>query len=386
MAKEPKIDKWEELRMHTLEEYLEKPYLLLTPGPLTTSNGVRIAMLKDWCTWDKEYNNIVQEIRERLVKLVVPSGNYNKYTSVLMQGSGSFGVESVIGTSIPENGKLLILSNGAYGDRMGEIAQVLKINNIIEKFDDKDIIDINRVREILESNPDITHVSVVHSETTSGILNPIEKIGELVKEFNKIYIVDAMSSFGGIEIDIEEVKADFLISSSNKCIQGVPGFSFIICKRDILETCSGQARSLSLDLYSQWKVMEENNGKWRFTSPTHTVRAFYQALLELEKEGGIVEREKRYRKNNVILRNGMKNLGFKSLIPEEYQSPIITTFFAPKSPDYNFEDFYYKLKKEGFVIYPGKVTDIDSFRIGNIGEVYPDDIYALLKAIEKAIN
>lgn len=386
MAKEPKIDKWEELRMHTLEEYLEKPYLLLTPGPLTTSNGVRIAMLKDWCTWDKEYNNIVQEIRERLVKLVVPSGNYNKYTSVLMQGSGSFGVESVIGTSIPENGKLLILSNGAYGDRMGEIAQVLKINNIIEKFGDKDIIDINRVREILESNPDITHVSVVHSETTSGILNPIEKIGELVKEFNKIYIVDAMSSFGGIEIDIEEVKADFLISSSNKCIQGVPGFSFIICKRDILETCSGQVRSLSLDLYSQWKVMEENNGKWRFTSPTHTVRAFYQALLELEKEGGIVEREKRYRKNNVILRNGMKNLGFKSLIPEEYQSPIITTFFAPKSPDYNFENFYYKLKKEGFVIYPGKVTDIDSFRIGNIGEVYPDDIYALLKAIEKAIN
>lgn len=386
MAKEPKIDKWEELRMHTLEEYLEKPYLLLTPGPLTTSNGVRIAMLKDWCTWDKEYNNIVQEIRERLVKLVVPSGNYNKYTSVLMQGSGSFGVESVIGTSIPENGKLLILSNGAYGDRMGEIAQVLKINNIIEKFGDKDIIDINRVREILESNPDITHVSVVHSETTSGILNPIEKIGELVKEFNKIYIVDAMSSFGGIEIDIEEIKADFLISSSNKCIQGVPGFSFIICKRDILETCSGQARSLSLNLYSQWKVMEENNGKWRFTSPTHTVRAFYQALLELEKEGGIVEREKRYRKNNVILRNGMKNLGFKSLIPEEYQSPIITTFFAPNSPDYSFENFYYKLKKEGFVIYPGKVTDIDSFRIGNIGEVYPDDIYALLKAIEKAIN
>lgn len=386
MAKKPKIDKWEELKMHTLEEYLEKPYLLLTPGPLTTSNGVRIAMLKDWCTWDKEYNNIVQEIRERLVKLVVPSGNYNKYTSVLMQGSGSFGVESVIGTSIPENGKLLILSNGAYGDRMGEIAQVLKINNIIEKFGDKDIIDINRMREILESNPDITHVSVVHSETTSGILNPIEKIGELVKEFNKIYIVDAMSSFGGIEIDIEEVKADFLISSSNKCIQGVPGFSFIICKRDILETCSGQARSLSLDLYSQWKVMEENNGKWRFTSPTHTVRAFYQALLELEKEGGIVEREKRYRKNNVILRNGMKNLGFKSLIPEEYQSPIITTFFAPNSPDYSFENFYYKLKKEGFVIYPGKVTDIDSFRIGNIGEVYPDDIYALLKAIEKAIN
>lgn len=386
MAKEPKIDNLEELRMHTLEEYLEKPYLLLTPGPLTTSNGVRMAMLKDWCTWDKEYNNIVQEIRKRLVNLAVPSGNYHNYTSVLMQGSGSFGVESVIGTALSENGKLLILSNGAYGNRMGEIAQVLKINHIIEKFGDKDIIDISKVRETLVANPDITHISVVHSETTSGILNPIEKIGELAKEFNKTYIVDAMSSFGGIEIDIEEVKADFIISSSNKCIQGVPGFSFIICRKDVLENCSGQARSLSLDLYSQWKVMEENNGKWRFTSPTHTVRAFYQALLELEKEGGVTEREKRYRKNNIILREGMKNLGFKSLIPEEYQSPIITTFFAPENPDYNFEDFYYKLKKEGFVIYPGKVTDIESFRIGNIGEVYPDDIYALLKAIEKSIS
>ena len=380
------MDNMEELKMRTLEECLEKPYLLLTPGPLTTSNEVKMAMLKDWCTWDKEYNNIVQEIREKLVKLAVPSGNYNKYTSVLMQGSGSFGVESVIGTAISKNGKLLILSNGAYGNRMGEIAKVLKINYTIEKFGDKEAIDINKVKEILENDSSITHVSVVHSETTSGILNSIEKIGELVKEFNKIYIVDAMSSFGGIEIDIEEVRADFIISSSNKCIQGVPGFSFIVCRKDILEKCSGQARSLSLDLYSQWKVMEENNGKWRFTSPTHTVRAFYQALLELEKEGGVIEREKRYRKNNTILREGMKKLGFKSLIPEEYQSPIITTFFAPKSPDYNFEDFYYKLKKEGFVIYPGKVTDIESFRIGNIGEVYPDDIYALLKAVEKAVK
>ena len=372
--------------MRTLEECLEKPYLLLTPGPLTTSNGVRMAMLKDWCTWDKEYNNIVQEIRDKLVKLAVPSGNYNNYTSVLMQGSGSFGVESVIGTALPENGKLLILSNGSYGNRMGEIAQALKINYIIEKFGDKEIINIDKIREILETNSDITHVSVVHSETTSGILNPIEKIGELVKEFNKIFIVDAMSSFGGIEIDIEEVKADFMVSSSNKCIQGVPGFSFIICRKEVLENCSGQARSLSLDLYNQWKVMEENNGKWRFTSPTHTVRAFYQALIELEKEGGIPAREKRYRKNNSILREGMKKLGFKILIPEEYQSPIITTFLAPTDSDYNFENFYYKLKKEGFVIYPGKITDIESFRIGNIGEIYPDDIYALLKAIEKSMN
>lgn len=372
--------------MNTLDEQLKRPYLLLTPGPLTTSKGVRMAMLKDWCTWDKDYNDIVQDIRARLVKLAVSPENYNRYTSVLMQGSGSFGVEAVIGTTVPKDGKLFIIANGAYGNRMEEIAKVLGIDYVIEKLGDKEEIDLSRVREILETTPDITHVSVVHSETTSGMLNPIEKIGEIVKEFKKIYIVDAMSSFGGIEIAVDEIDIDFLISSSNKCIQGVPGFSFIICKRESIEKCKGQARSLALDLYSQWKVMEEQNGKWRFTSPTHTVRAFYQALLELEKEGGISEREKRYRANNKILRDGMKKLGFTSLIKEEFQSPIITTFLAPNSEKYKFETFYKKLKDEGFVIYPGKVTDIESFRIGNIGEVYPDDIHDLLKAIEKSIN
>lgn len=372
--------------MNTLEEKLKRPYLLLTPGPLTTSKGVRIAMLKDWCTWDKDYNDIVQDIRRRLVKLAVVEKNYSKYTSVLMQGSGSFGVESVLGTVVPNNGKLFIIANGAYGNRMEEMARVLNIDYVVEKLGDREAIDLLKVREILENNPDITHVSVVHSETTSGILNPIEEIGKIVKEFKKIYIVDAMSSFGGIEIEMDKIDIDFLISSSNKCIQGVPGFSFIICKKEVIENCKGQARSLALDLYSQWKVMEEQNGKWRFTSPTHTVRAFYQALLELEKEGGIPERAKRYRMNNKILREGMKKLGFLSLIREEHQSPIITTFLAPSSEKYNFENFYKQLKKEGFVIYPGKVTDIESFRIGNIGEVYPDDIHDLLKAIEKSIN
>lgn len=372
--------------MNILDEQLRRPYLLLTPGPLTTSNGVRMAMLKDWCTWDKDYNDIVQDIRARLVKLAVSSENYNKYTSVLMQGSGSFGVESVIGTVVPKDGKLFIIANGAYGNRMEEIAKVLNINYVIEKLGDKEAVDLSRVREILERDPEITHVSVVHSETTSGMLNPIEKIGEIVKEFKKIYIVDAMSSFGGIEIAVDEIGIDFLISSSNKCIQGVPGFSFIICKKEAIENCKGQARSLALDIYSQWKVMEEQNGKWRFTSPTHTVRAFYQALLELEREGGVVEREKRYRANNKTLREGMKQLGFTSLIADEYQSPIITTFLAPKSEKYKFEEFYKKLKEEGFVIYPGKVTDVESFRIGNIGEIYPDDIHDLLRAIEKSMN
>ena len=373
--------------MDRLDECLQRPYLLLTPGPLSTSAGVRKAMLKDWCTWDKDYNNIVEEIRTKLVALCVKPENYDKYTAVLMQGSGSFGVESVIGTALPKkNGKLLVLSNGAYGNRMGEIASVLGIDYIIEKFGDKTAVTPDRVKELLTENSDVTHVSVVHSETTSGVLNPVFEIGKVVKDFGKTYIVDAMSSFGGVDIDLEELQADFIISSSNKCIQGVPGFSFIICKKDVLEKCAGQARSLSLDLYSQWKTMEENHGKWRFTSPTHTVRAFYQALIELEEEGGVKAREKRYTENNRVLRNGMKELGFETLISDEYQSPIITSFIAPKSDKYNFERFYQNLKKEGFVIYPGKVTEIDSFRIGNIGEVYPEDIYKLLEAVKKSIN
>ncbi|MCF2625347.1 2-aminoethylphosphonate--pyruvate transaminase [Fusobacterium perfoetens] len=373
--------------MDRLDECLKRPYLLLTPGPLSTSRGVRTAMLKDWCTWDKDYNNIVEDIRKELVSLCVKEENREKYTAVLMQGSGSFGVESVIGTAVPkEKGKLLVLANGAYGNRMGEIASVLGLNFRIEKFGDKTVVNPERVREIIKEDSEITHVSVVHSETTSGILNPVFEIGKVVKEFGKTFIVDAMSSFGGVCIDLEELQADFIISSSNKCIQGVPGFSFIICKRDVLEKCSGQARSLSLDLYNQWKTMEENHGKWRFTSPTHTVRAFYQALAELREEGGIKAREARYTENNKILREGMKELGFETLISEEYQSPIITSFIAPESEGYNFERFYQNLKKQGFVIYPGKVTEIESFRIGNIGEVYSQDIRELLEAVKKSID
>lgn len=373
--------------MDRLDECLKRPYLLLTPGPLSTSRGVRTAMLKDWCTWDKDYNNIVEDIRKELVSLCVKEENREKYTAVLMQGSGSFGVESVIGTAVrKEKGKLLVLANGAYGNRMGEIASVLGLNFRIEKFGDKTAVNPERVREILKEDSEITHVSVVHSETTSGILNPVFEIGKVVKEFGKTFIVDAMSSFGGVCIDLEELQADFIISSSNKCIQGVPGFSFIICKRDVLEKCSGQARSLSLDLYNQWKTMEENHGKWRFTSPTHTVRAFYQALAELREEGGIKAREARYTENNKILREGMKELGFETLISEEYQSPIITSFIAPESEGYNFERFYQNLKKQGFVIYPGKVTEIESFRIGNIGEVYSQDIRELLEAVKKSID
>lgn len=361
----------------------ENPYLLLTPGPLSTTKTVKAAMLRDWCTWDDDYNNIVQEIRAELLHLA--ELNTKDYTSVLMQGSGTFAVESVIGTVIPENGKLLVLANGAYGQRIATIANYLKIP--VEIYDSGELNrhDNQQVETILKNDESISHVALVHCETTTGMLNDIENIGNLVKKLGRTYIVDAMSSFGGIPIEIDKIDIDFIISSANKCIQGVPGFGFVIAKRNEMEKCKGRARSLSLDLYDQWKTMEDNNGKWRFTSPTHVVRAFRQAIVELKEERGIDARFVRYSTNQRTLVNGMRELGFQPLLPDEIHSPIITTFISPENKAYDFIRFYDELKSKGFVIYPGKVTDYQCFRIGNIGEIYEHDMTALLSAIKDSM-
>ncbi|MFP3387729.1 2-aminoethylphosphonate--pyruvate transaminase [Brevibacillus sp. SIMBA_040] len=366
-----------------LTQLPDNPYLLLTPGPLSTSKGVKAAMLRDWCTWDNEYNDLVQSLRAKLVSL--GGRNHDDYTTVLMQGSGTFSVESVIGSVVPENGKLVVLTNGAYGNRIAQIAKVLKVNTVVVDFGEVGQAEPEKLREVLEGDPEITHVAVVHCETTTGMLNPIDEIGKVVKSFGKVYIVDAMSSFGGVAIDVADLQIDYLVSSANKCIQGVPGFGFILAKTEELKKCKGQARSLSLDLYDQWETMEKHNGKWRFTSPTHVVRAFYQAMLELAEEGGIEKRQVRYRENQRILVDGMEAIGFRALLPKEWQSPIITSFYFPESPQFTFAAFYERLKKEGFVLYPGKISHADTFRIGNIGEVYPHDMKNLVQAIEKNI-
>lgn len=358
---------------------LDNRYLLLTPGPLSTSAGVRRAMQKDWCTWDQEYNDLVQNIRQRLVQLA--TAQTEKYTAVLMQGSGSFSVESVLGSVIAKHEKLLIIHNGAYGTRMLNMARCLNIEVVELAYPETSTPDLNEIKNALMDEK-ISHVACVHCETTTGILNPIQDIGRLVKAAGKIWIVDAMSSFGGVPMDIAELEIDFLISSANKCIQGVPGFGFVLAKRDRLAQCKGLARSVSLDLYDQWHTMEHHHGKWRFTSPTHVVRAFYQALLELEKEGGIAARHRRYLNNQQTLSKGMTSLGFELVLDNQCsQSPIITTFLYPTSSKFDFQQFYEKLKQAGYVIYPGKVTDLNCFRIGNIGEVYLKDIEGLLLAV-----
>ncbi|WP_319534673.1 2-aminoethylphosphonate--pyruvate transaminase [uncultured Vibrio sp.] len=362
---------------------MKNEYLLLTPGPLSTSESVREAMLKDWCTWDDDYNkDIVEVIRSKLVKLATQKGGY---TSVLMQGSGTASVEATIGSAIGKDGKLLVVDNGAYGARIVQIAEYLNIPCHVVSPGETSQPHLNEVETALASDPTITHVAIVHCETTTGMLNLIADFASLAKAHNKVVILDAMSSFGGIPMDIAELDIDFMISSANKCIQGVPGFGFVIAKQSELEKCQGQARSLSLDLYAQWHCMEENHGKWRFTSPTHTVRAFYQALLELEREGGVEARHQRYQTNQKTLVAGMRSLGFKPLLNDDLHSPIITSFYSPTHRDYQFKTFYTRLKEQGFVIYPGKVSNADCFRIGNIGEVYPADIERLIGAVKNAM-
>ncbi len=363
-------------------ELPENPYLLLTPGPLTTTASVKAVMLRDWCTWDEDYNRLVQAIRRELTALATAEPGF---TTVLMQGSGTFGVEAVVTTAVPEGGKLLVLANGAYGRRIAHIAQRGRIAVQVLDSGETSPPDIDRMSAVLQKEPSITHVAVVHCETTTGMLNPLEAIGRVVKPLDRVLIVDAMSSFGGIPLDAVAIGADYLISSANKCIQGVPGFSFVVARRQELEKTKGRARSLSLDLYDQWATMENHPGKWRFTSPTHVVHAFYQALQELRAEGGVAARNARYRKNRDSLVDGMQAMGFTPLLSPAFRSPIITAFHSPANPAYDFRRFYDLLKKQGFVIYPGKVTELDTFRIGTIGDVHPADIERLLKAVDASM-
>ncbi|MGY3963231.1 2-aminoethylphosphonate--pyruvate transaminase [Aeromonas veronii] len=360
-------------------------YLLLTPGPLSTTATVRAAMLQDSCTWDADYNQgVVEPIRRELVRLATGPEYQSDYSAVLLQGSGSYVVESVLGSTIGVDECLLIINNGAYGARMGEMARCLGLRHHELDCGETTRPEPAAIEAMLARHSEITHLAMVHCETTTGMLNPLEEVAELCQRRGIRLIVDAMSSFGGIPIDMGRLGIEFLISSANKCIQGVPGFGFVIARRAALVACAGRARSVSLDLHAQWQTMEQQGGKWRFTSPTHTVLAFAQALRELDEEGGIAARHQRYSENQRALVAGMAALGFAPLLPEQWQSPIITAFYSPAHPDYRFADFYQRLKAQGFVIYPGKVSQADCFRIGNIGDVTPERVRDLLAAMASA--
>lgn len=355
--------------------------LLFTPGPLTTSKSVKEEMLHDFGSRDYFFIETVKFVRDELLKIAGVTKELG-YETVIMQGSGTFGIESVLSSVLPKEGHLLNIINGAYGVRIGKIATIHHIPQTTLQYEENKWPDLKQIEESLSINPEITHVSVVHCETTTGIFNPIFEIGQLCKKYNKTYIVDAMSSFGAIEINSFAMNIDFIISSSNKCIEGVPGFSFVIANKSKLKACEGCARSLVLDLYAQWKGLE-SDGQFRFTPPTHSIMAFKQALIELNEEGGVNGRRNRYLENYETLIQGMEKLGFEEYLPKEAQGYIITSFYYPKSDNFTFSEFYKQLNDMDMVIYPGKLSKADCFRIGNIGRLYKHDIDYLLTCIEK---
>lgn len=358
--------------------------LLFTPGPLTTSRTVKEKMLRDLGSRDTEFMTVTEEVRNGILKVAGKNKNEG-WESVLIQGSGTFAVESVLSSVISESDKLLIISNGAYGKRMAKISRIHKINHFEMSFPENQIPDIEKIISILESSNDFTHLAVVHCETTTGILNPIAEIGNLARSYGLVYIIDAMSSFGAIPIDLNECSVNYLISSSNKCIEGVPGFAFVIAKKENLLNSKGKARTLSLDLFNQWDEMERS-GQFRFTPPVQIILAFRQALDELEKEGGVEARAARYKSNHKILIEGMTDMGFKPYIDPDHQSYIITSFLYPENKNFNFNKMYNFLNERNFVIYPGKLSETDTFRIGSIGRLNNQNMSDLMIAIKAYLD
>lgn len=351
---------------------------LFTPGPLTTSRTVKQAMLRDIGSRDAEFIGLVADIRRRLVSLA--GADEQEFTAVLMQGSGTFGIEAVISTVIPPDGKLLILVNGAYGHRMVRIAERLHIAHTSLECPEDRTPTLAAVEETLEADSAISHVAIVHCETTSGIINPVAEVCAVARRRGRVTIVDAMSSFAAYPISVADWGIDFLVSSANKCIEGVPGFAFVIARRTALADCEGYARSLCLDLVAQWKGLE-SDGQFRFTPPTHAMLAFHTALLELEAEGGVLARAARYHENYAATLAGMEKLGFVPMVRPEDRGYIITSFYYPTHPNFVFKTFYEQLSRRGYVIYPGKMSQADCFRIGHIGRIEMADIEGLLAAM-----
>jgi 2-aminoethylphosphonate-pyruvate transaminase len=360
----------------------DMPYLL-TPGPLTTSRSVKFAMLADWGWWDQELKFIISDIRRRLLRL---ANCDDTYTCVLMQGSGTFAIEAALGGFAPiGRRKMLMISNGAYGERAIQIMERLNRPHEVLRYADHEKPKASDIERALEEDPGLASVFLVHCETTSGLVNPMRDIATIVKKRERSLILDAMSSFGAIPVDMAGLGIDVMISSANKCLEGVPGFAYVLCRWDALKDSKHRCHSLCLDLYDQWHYMEKT-GQFRYSPPTHAVVAFYQALKEHEKEGGIAGRLARYVRNRDTLLAGMRRLGFHTLLAPEDAGPIVQTFLTPRDRKFDFQRFYDALKSRGFVIYPGKLTTRPSFRIGNIGHVDQKVMQALIEAVRDAMR
>ena len=355
--------------------------LLLTPGPLTTSKSVKEVMLHDWGSRDAAFLKVNRNVLDRLPEVINGKGTY---VTVPVQGSGTYAVEAMLTSFVPPNGKVLLVVNGAYGHRAKRISDIARRGVVVHETPEDTPPDIKKVDQLLERNKDISHVFVVHCETTSGILNPVREIADLAESHGRRLLIDSMSAFGALPLDVRKVRCDAVAASSNKCIEGIPGLGFVLAREKALAETKGNATTLVLDLHDQWQNFVKT-GQYRFTPPIHVIVAFNQALEEFFVEGGQPGRGKRYAENCRVLIEGMRGLGFSTLLPDALQAPIIVTFHMPKDPKFVFQAFYDKLKDRGYVIYPGKLTVADSFRIGCIGRLNADHMRGALGAIKDVL-
>jgi len=357
-----------------------EPYLL-TPGPLTISLRTKQAMLRDWGSWDVDFNSITGRVRERLLDIVHGSGTHE---CVPLQGSGTFSVEAAIGTLVSRSGHVLVPQNGAYCQRIARICRVLGRKLTTIDYAENAAIAAADIDRALKSDSSITHVALVHCETSAGILNPLDEIAQVVARHDRRLIVDAMSSFGALEIDARRTPFDAVVAASGKCLEGPPGMGFVIARRAALEKCEGNSHSLAMDLYDQWAYMQKTT-QWRYTPPTHVVAAFDCAISQYLEEGGLAARGARYARNCRTLIDGMASLGLKSFLPSAIQAPIIVTFHAPDNPRYQFKSFYNAVKALGYILYPGKLTTLETFRVGCMGQLGERGIAGAVEAVGQVL-
>ena len=355
--------------------------ILLTPGPLTTSLATKSAMLRDWGSWDAAFNAVTAQVRAKLTGIVHAGATH---VCVPMQGSGTFSVEAAVNTLVPRDGHVLVLINGAYGKRFARLTTMM--GRKVTTFETADDVPTTAedVDRLLTNDPSITHVGLIHCETSTGIENPLRAIAAVVARHGRSLIVDAMSSFGALPIDARTTPFDALIAASGKCVEGPPGMGFVFVRKDVLERSAGNSTSLALDLHDQWAYMEKTT-QWRFTPPTHVVVALNAALDQFIAEGGQPARLARYTANCDTLIAGMRELGLRAFLPAGIQAPIIVTFHAPADAKYVFQDFYERVRAKGFILYPGKLTQVETFRVGCIGAIGPAEMRHAVNAVRDTL-
>jgi 2-aminoethylphosphonate-pyruvate transaminase len=358
-----------------------EPYLL-TPGPLTISLRTKESMLRDWGSWDVDFNSITGRIRERLLAIVHGADTHE---CVPLQGSGTFSVEAALGTLVPRaHGHVLVPQNGAYCQRIARICRYLGRKVTTIDYAEDAAVAAADIERALAHDASITHVALVHCETSAGILNPLDDIAQVVARHERRLIVDAMSSFGALEIDARRTPFDAVVAASGKCLEGPPGMGFVIARRAALERSEGNSHSLAMDLHDQWVYMQKTT-QWRYTPPTHVVAAFDCAITQYLEEGGRAARGARYAANCRMLIEGMGTLGLKSFLPAAVQAPIIVTFHAPEDPRYQFKSFYNAVKALGYVLYPGKLTTLETFRVGCMGQLGERGIGGAVEAVGRVL-